>query len=571
MTSPSPRSRPARPKLAVRAHRQLRVRTLLARIRQCAAADDEPGYDQAWQDVLRLDPLHAGALHALARLRHQQGRPGAAAELMQRLVTLRADDPQLHNDLGNLRLADGDHAAALAAYDRALELSPDAVDTLFNLGVALFCAGRSEAASAVLERVVALAPEDATARAELGKVNLHLQRLDQAQRCFQEALTLDPHNAEACSGMAGIAMTRGDACGARRWLRETLSRDPTHSMAWHQLARSRRQTAELDADLRGARDALSSATDPDARASLHFALAKMHDDLGQTAAAMQHLRTGNKLVRPPGRFDPVAFEEQICRLVEAFPASFFAEHRDVGIPSILPVFIVGAPRSGTTLVEQILASHPRCAGLGEYLHLERKLAARNADPAQLASTLERGDCLALGRAYLAAVRSRHPRAERATNKAPGLVFQLGLMAVLFPSAALVLCTRDPLDTGFSMYFQRFAHGMLPCAYDLRHIGVYLRGVRRLMTHWQDVLRDRIHVLSYESLVGDQAQQSRALLEHCGLAWDPACLRFHATRRNVHTASAWQVRSPLYRSSIARSTPYRADLGELEAALREPPA
>ena len=559
---------PARssPRGAARGLRRLRVRTLLERARDRAAAGDDAGLADALRGALRVDPRHPGALHALAELCHRRGADAEAAGLMQRLVALRPGDAALRNDLGNLLLATGNLSGAVVAYRGPLDLAPDFAEAQFNLAVALARGGRARESLALLEGVCERAPEDAPARTELGNALLHLHHTQAAARAFRAALGMDPESADACGGLAAVALAGGARDEARHWLNEALSRDPGHANAWQQLVRLRRRSPDARGDIARIERALGATSCPGDVSSLCFALATLHDQLGEPDRAFAHLQRANRLAWRPQRFDREGFTAQVSRIIEAFPARVFEGRHGSGDTTDRPVFIAGAPRSGTTLVEQIIASHPRCTGLGESTFVREVLAATGEDLASLGTLAARQDWDGLARDYLARGRASAPTTGCTTDKHPAIVFELGAIALMFPHAALIHCTRDPLDTGLSIYFQRFAYGSLPWAYDLGDIGTYLREVSRLMRHWHRVLPGRIHTVAYETLVSDQEAASRALVASCGLDWDARCLAFHATRRRVHTASAWQVREPMYRSSVGRAAAYRPHLEPLVTAL-----
>ena len=324
-------------------------------------------------------------------------------------------------------------------------------------------------------------------------------------------------------------------------------------------------------DLGPATRALDSADDDEAAACLHFALGHLHDARGDHDRAFRHFQAGNRLTRPAVAFDPARFEAQVSRIIEAFPATLLSGPARAGSDSAAPVLVAGAPRSGTTLVEQILASHPLVDALGE-VTFARDLLARLESRTGLpfpegVQRLDADAATDLAGVYLSAAQAAGATAARFTDKNVTGLLHLGLMALLFPRARFVLCSRDPLDNGLSLFMQKFAPGALPFAYDLAHIGAWLSGARRLLEHWRAVLPGRVHVVAYERLVGDQAGATGALLGHLGLPWEDACLDFHTVRRPVHTASAWQVRQPLYAGSVGRAAAYREHLAPLESALQ----
>ena len=237
------------------------------------------------------------------------------------------------------------------------------------------------------------------------------------------------------------------------------------------------------------------------------------------------------------------------------------------------MFVAGPPRGGTSLVEQILSSHPEVEGIGESELLAQQLQRlpddRRHHPASLADALSRTGARSVADAYLRQVRALCPDARRIVDKGYSVSLHLGFAALLFPGATLIEVRRDPLDTGWSLFGERFAPGLLPFAYDLGHIGAFLREYERLMRHWRGLLGERLLSVDYAALVSDPAPCVARMLEHCGLPWHEDCLHFERTRRNVFTASAWQVRKPLYGHSVGRARRFRPWLAELRAALDSP--
>jgi hypothetical protein len=275
------------------------------------------------------------------------------------------------------------------------------------------------------------------------------------------------------------------------------------------------------------------------------------------------------------RFDAAQFEGAIGQLIDESPRELFSGFSTWGNPSELPVFVVGMPRSGTTLVEQIAASHSQIIGAGEISDINAislELSARNRDVARV-QDWDAAHASSLGDRYVDRLRRLGGNALRVINKTPDNVMLLGLVAMLFPAARIVYVRRDPRDTGLSNFLQRFAHGNI-FAYDLADCGVRTRATTRLAQHWLSVLPLRMLTVDYEALVGDLEGESRRLIDFLGLDWEPACLDFHRTRRAVTTLSVWQVRQQIYTRSVGRWRKYERHLGPMLAALRplveEPP-
>jgi hypothetical protein len=325
-----------------------------------------------------------------------------------------------------------------------------------------------------------------------------------------------------------------------------------------------------------ARTVAEAADDPrlpaEDRCRISFAIARTHDRANRYGEAFEYGRRANDLRREiDGRaglvYDPAAFARRIDQLIALFTPEYFARVRGFGTDAETPVFVVGMMRSGTTLVEQILASHPRAFGAGELSDLVRLLAAL---PARLRTTTEFPACVNLldestarvvAGEYVQRLRALGGAADRVVDKMPTNYLWLGFIATFFPNARIIHCRRDPVDTCLSCFFQDFASPH-PYTSDLRHMGHYYRQYERLMAHWATVLPVRVFELNYEELTTDQEAVSRRMVEYCGLPWDDRCLRFNENKRVVRTASALQVRRPMYTSSVGRWKRYEPFLGPL---------
>ena len=307
------------------------------------------------------------------------------------------------------------------------------------------------------------------------------------------------------------------------------------------------------------------------RARLHFALGKALEDSGHRERSFHHLIQANAMQRKLAPYDEVATLSGLRSIETALDADFLRRQAGAGDPSSAPVFIVGMPRSGTSLVEQILASHDQVFGAGELDDFERETATLRPSPpreslgADLAALVESGRARELGAGYLARLAALAPGAIKITDKMPSNFRFVGLIHLALPNARVIAVRRNPVDTCLSCFSNLFA-GNLSWAYDLAELGRYYLAYESLMAHWRAVLPQRVMIeVRYEDLVVDVEGQSRRLLAHCGLEWDPRCLDFHATPRSVRTASLAQVRQPVHRESIER---WRAHEGRLGPLLRE---
>lgn len=308
-------------------------------------------------------------------------------------------------------------------------------------------------------------------------------------------------------------------------------------------------------------------------ASLRFALGKINDDLGRYEKAFFNYKEANRIENKKYEFDREKHAGHISRIMETFTPEFFAERRNIGAGHDLPIMVLGMIRSGTTLVEQIISSHPRVHGAGElnfWNDIEKKHNPDGvAGPPEAGYGMISGEtALQIAQKYVDCLRSFSKTAWHITDKTPGNFLCIGLIHLVFPKARIIHLKRNPVDTCLSIYFHKFA-GYHPYGYDLDNLVFYYRQYQRLMEHWRGVLpTDVFHEVQYEDLVKEHEKTSRELIGFCELPWDERCLRFHQTERPVKTCSNWQVRQPIYKSYTARWKRYEPYLGPLSALLTE---
>ena len=539
-------------------------------------AGDLAGAQRAYRRVLELDAGNVPALSHLAAFERGRGNLEAARALLARAVDSAPADASARSNLANLLQELGRVAEALPQYREALRLDPSHLSARYNLGKALQRTGEFESAVECFEALCARAPRDAGAWAALGIARQDAGRDEEAHASWRRALDIDPACAEALCGIGTLHMERGAFPEAEAAFRAALRSDPGFTPAFANLVQSRRIDASDAQLLEGMRSlAEQGGLDDDAVADVHFALAKAREDLGDYEGAFTHYREGNRCRRRRVRFRRESPGERTAAFADAFDAGFFERFSGGGDPSPRPVFIVGMPRSGTSLVEQILASHPDCFGAGELPHLgalARSIAGRAGDAGaypECVSALDRDEFAALGRAYLDALPVEAGEAARVTDKMPANYLHLGLVAAILPRARIIHSRRAAMDVCFSIYAQHFTHrDGYPYAFDLEDIASEYLACERLMAHWARVLPLPVHEVRYERLVDEPEEEIAALLAFCGLPFDGRCLRFHETERRVHTASNWQVRQPLYRASLARWRRFEGHLAPLRVALDE---
>jgi tetratricopeptide (TPR) repeat protein len=412
------------------------------------------------------------------------------------------------------------HEEAADHFRAAAELLPDQVAPCTALARSLSALGRREEAAAIFEAVAAAHPENPDAQFEMGKAFQHWGHFDDARRCFENALALQPG-----SPAVWYARVTGERFGSDHPAVAALERMATEAARY----------AEAD------------------RVQLHFALAKVYDDLRRPEEAFAQWQAGHAIQRRLTPYDEADELGLLSRIGEMFSADFLSAQTGAGDPSEVPVFIVGMPRSGTTLVEQMLASHPDVFGAGEAADLARLYDSLNAGD----RALTRDELAWVGARYVERLRRRAPTAKRITNKMPGNFAAVGLIAAALPHARIIHVRRDPVDTCFSFWSNLFNTGHL-YTHDLGELGRYYRGYEKLMAHWRRALPEGALIeVAYEDLVGNFETQARRLVAACGLAWDPACLAFHKTERPVETAAPFRCasRSTAPRSAGRRLTPH----------------
>ncbi|HEV8060071.1 MAG TPA: sulfotransferase [Gemmataceae bacterium] len=499
----------------------------------------------ALRDAVRLMPRDIVARCTLGSTLHQLRKMPEALALLQETARLAPTHPRAHHDLGTALLTAGQSERAVRHLREAVRLKPDFVAAHDNLGLGL----------------------------------RYLDQLDEAMACFREAVRLDPSYVRAHINLANSFESQGKFAEARAEFQEVRRHDPYNAQAIFGLSKlaAAGHFEFDDHDLQAiARRAAQPDLPPEDRPPLHFALGALFDRAGDYAQAFEHYRVGNQLRQELERrrgvvFDPTAHDQLVDRIIAVFTPAYFERVRSWGLDTELPVFVVGMMRSGTTLAEQILASHPLVHGAGELTDLEHLIAAL---PQRLGVTesypeiLERLTAEATGAVaheYLQCLQKRGGAAHRVVDKLPRNLLNLGVIATLFPRARIIHCRRNAVDTCLSIFFQNFG-GSIPYAWDLNHLGRYYRAYQRLMAHWARVLPMPIFELDYEQLTCQQETISRQLLAFCGLEWNERCLHFHETDRSVRTPSAFQVRQPLYRNAVGRWKHYESFLQPLFDAL-----
>jgi tetratricopeptide (TPR) repeat protein len=526
-----------------------------------------------YEKAVTLKPNYADAYKNLARALSNANRHDAAIAPYQTALTLDPRDADMENGLGNALAVVGRHSEAVVRYAKALALRPDFAEAHNNLGNSLAALIRHEEAIGHFHKALAIAPGLLEVHNNLGSSLEALERPHEAIACYDRVLAQDANNARA-HHLRGYALrSLGQLAQSRAAFERAVALAPERADFYAGIAESQRFAADdpyLPVMERLARD--MAAHPLGAQIDLHFALGKVYEDVGRHEDSFRHLLAGNALKRRQLFYDEAETLGRFRRIPAVFTSELMRSRAGIGDPSTVPIFIVGMPRSGTTLVEQMLASHPKVFAAGESMEFNRAAEAFFQPgtvslpfPEAIASA-EPEQFRRLAARYLAAIRAPAPAAERITDKALGNFQFAGLIHLALPNARIVHVRRDPLDTCLSAFSKQFTN-VQPHTFDLAELGRYYRGYEAVMAHWRRVLPQGVMLeVQYEELVADFEPQARRIVSHVGLAWDARCLAFHETQRTVRTASAAQVRLPLYRSAVGRARPYLSMLGPLLQAL-----
>lgn len=490
---------------------------------------------QQYRATISLDRNHVGALHNLGQILMEEGEVVEGLKLVRRALLRDPGSADAHNTLGMGLQAEKHNQEAVAAYRKALLIRPNYPEAYNNLGAAFEAMAKPDEAILYYQRAVELRPDYATAWHKLGTVLEQVGRFDDARTAFKEALAIQPQRAEFHNSLAGNKrFSPGDPRLA-----------PLEALA--------QRMALLPAD---------------EQVYLCYALGKAHADLGDHARSFQYYLSGNAIKRRQSPYDEAAALGFFRRVQDHFTSAVIEASKGHGASSSAPIFILGMPRSGSSLVEQVLASHPNVFGGGEMRLFGLGIAAMggiNGYP-EIVKTLTHGQLRRLGSRYVDAVRAvAGPEPSRITDKMPLNFPFVGLIHLALPNATIIHTRRNPIDCCMSNFTNLFAQGHLLHTYDLAQLGRYYRAYEALMQHWRDMLPGVMLEVQYEDLIADFEPQARRIVAHCGLEWDDACLRFHETQRPVQTASVRQVRQPVYSSSVGRWRPVK-DM--LEPLLQE---
>jgi tetratricopeptide (TPR) repeat protein len=491
----------------------------------------------------------------------EQGAHAEAAALYEEALELDSSLAEALSNLGSALSHLGRYEEAEQCFREAIAIKPDLSDPHANLGVLLRQKSYLSDSEASLRRALKLRPTDLDARINLGLTLVFLGRLRDARACFAKVLKTTPRNVLALFGMGQIATAEGRFEEAETTFRRIIELNPKMTNAWAALPLTRKMTKADGEWLKGAEEIATSKIHPLEEANLRFAMGKYCDDVNDFADAFKNFKRGNELLKTSAEdYDRKERSRLIDELIRVYSREAISKIGSAGSSSAKPVFVVGMPRSGTSLAEQIIASHPAAHGAGE-LPFWGSPILREAGITQ--GVLMETERSKVAEEYLRVLESASGNASRVVDKAPVNSDFLGLIYTVFPNARVIYMQRDPIDTCLSCYFQQFLTG-INFTFELSDLVHYYREHQRIMAHWRAVLPPGFILdVPYEELVADQETWSRKMLDFIGLEWDARVLEFHTNKRQVTTSSAWQVRQKIYKSSVARWHNYEKFIGPLK--------
>jgi len=569
-------------------------------------AHEQRDFDVAverYEQFLEKVPDHEQTYMHLGTVLEELGQADRAIEQYRKSIAINANDAVVFRHLADACNKLERWQEAIGAYRRVLALQPDDVGSMIKLGIALTGAKFIPESILMYEQALKLLPDNALLHRHMGASLLVMGQVKDAIECFETALRSRPGYFAAYIDLALALRQLGSADKAIAPLEDAIELNPEDDEAHISLALALKQMGKTDLAIERLEQLLTVrsssgrayyhismikpreelipvveklVSDPGLSNSdamyCHFALGNFHQAGKSYDRAFEHFLLANRLQRETLTYDARENIQYVDSLIKVYSKNFIRRNSQFGSASKLPVFIVGMPRSGTTLVEQILSSHDLVHGAGEL----RTGPALNYSIAQELEYIEPDpECMSLLDAkmirkysarYLQELTRYSATAARITDKEPGNFFRIGLIKTLFPDARIIHCQRDPIDNCLSVFFHCFT--AFQCSFELTELGQFYRDYQRLMNHWKDLFPGEILTVQYEELVADQEKVSKQMIDHLDLEWDEKCLDFHNNDRNVMTPSNMQVRKPIYANSINRWKHYEKHLQPLITALQK---
>ncbi len=520
------------------------------------------------REAALMEPFDPIIQHDLGLACLEVGYIPDAIEALRRSVSVKPSYADAHFRLGIALEKYGDIGAAIVAYHRGTQLQPSLTEAWFRAGALVYELGHRDEAIGCFQRAAATGGKTSFGRLGKARALLTEERYQEAEQVLREALKADPKNAMAHDLLGNLLSEFGRFDEARECFERAVTIAPLLAGSYYDLVRCRRVTGEDNGLLLRMEDSLNTpGLEATQRLRLHLAIGKAADDLGDYAMAMRHFDSADEVRRTLVSFNSAAFSNEIDKMISHCTSELMVRAAELGSCNETPVLIIGMPRSGTTLVEQIISMHPE-VGAGDELNFWNE---RGAEWHRSGGAGNEKLFLAKGAAdYLKLLRSIAPKASRVTDKMPFNFLWAGLIHLTFPRAVFIHCHRAAVDTALSIHQTHF-HPALAFPTGGAELIAYFRDYQRLINHWRNVLpADRFLDVNYEELTREPEPLIKRIIAACGLEWHSACLHPESNPRAVRTPSKWQTRQPIYRTSIERWRRYEPWLGPLRSLAYNPP-
>jgi tetratricopeptide (TPR) repeat protein len=535
-------------------------------------AGDCQGAEKVCHKILKIAPGHIDARHLLGLSYLRRSNHAQAIDLFREVIAANPNIPECHYHLGYSLFRTQQPGLAARHFSKAFRLNPNLAEAYSYLALVLIELGEMRRALAMAKKALDINPRHPEIHTNQAIVFEKWGDQAGALKHYKTARELQPANPVYHVNLGHALTGQGDMAAARLCYQEALKLAATYGEPYLGLTRIGGITGDDTELVRRLQNLVESTSiENKDKIPMFYALGIIHEQAGKHKEAFGYYSRANALDDKNFQFSIKVFKDYTTLITSTFNREFIQRHNYRPQTDITPVFIVGMPRSGTSLVHQILASHPAVYGAGELnwfpfiqQNLKRLLPTDQNFPDNV-HLLDEKYTLAIANDYLGHMRSLASGETVIIDKMPVNFLYLGFIKILFPNARIIHCTRDPKDTCLSIYFNRF-FGSISYAYNLSSLGGYYRSYQQVMRHWEQVLPDMIHEVNYESLVESPETITRGALEYLGLDWHPGCLAFYKSRTAMRTASDHQVRKPIYKSSISRWKKYAPYLRELERAL-----
>ena len=523
--------------------------------------------------ILEVKPDDHASYHLLGLIAYQTGQVQRAIDCIVKAIEIDGSQSLYLRNVGEMYRQAGQLAQAISFGRRAVALNASDAQSLYNLGVALGDAGEIQEAKKTYQRATEIDPRHGLAFNNWGSAVEGEGDKEAAKKLYQTAVDINPRHAEAQNNLGAILSEQGDLDGASAAFSAAIEANPSFVDPHFNISTLKTyRSGDPHADMLEALAKRRLNLPEQSRSRLCFAVGKAREDLGYYQRAFDAYAEGNRLARAMIEFDEERLDQTLESIKSLLTKDFIASRPKVGHPDRTPIFIVGMPRSGSTLLEQVLSSHPSVYGGGELHFLNNVIVqACSLKPKgfpQALAMFNADEYMEMGGAYVNQLRGFSSMATRITDKMPANFFHIGMIHLMMPNAKIIHSRREPMDTCWSNFTRHF-NSTMEFAYDLEELGRYHNRYQDLMDHWTDVLpENKILHVDYESVVDDLEGQARRMIEFVDLDWDEACLAFHRNPRLVQTASIAQVRQPIYKSSLARWRAFEEQLKPLQKVLSQ---